>query len=513
MEHHSTPSSFLMFERGRDKAVDSSIMELEWKSSKLTAGEDLMGENDDSSSISSLSSKELLINQDFHASPLRFFVILFYCLLSFSQVVINNTWGPIADSVLFAFPEWKPNVITLLANWNSLTVLVFIFPAVWFLNKKGLRFSFMVASGLSCAGAALRCLPVPSHIFVWLLHVCAVLNAVAGILLGPSIVMLSSLWFPPNERTTATGIGTAFSLLGIAGSYSLGPLIVHTEPPNPELNNLLKSFPQENVAETGCIDYLRSAIRREIKQYMFICFGFEALLLIGTLLFFPEKPFNPCSRASCISLVCKYSFKDSFRSIIRNRSIWALCISAGLSTGMTVPWVSLLTITLSHREIPQTAAARLGLWTIVSASALGLSVSRFSDMFQGYLKHTILAFLLTSALTFAGILWLFLTWDPAYQDKLMLLILLGVSTSWSTQALFYELGSEMAYPVPGGVIAGFMTWLSSLCTAIVYIFLYLCPNIDDSWLTLGAVMYNIAAFFVLLSVKVNYNRSAVDKKR
>ena len=68
-----------------------------------------------------------------------------------------------------------------------------------------------------------------------------------------------------------TGIGTAFSLLGIAGSYLLGPLVVHTEPPSPGLSRLLKLYPEEYSAETGCIDDLRSMIRREIRQFMLIC--------------------------------------------------------------------------------------------------------------------------------------------------------------------------------------------------------------------------------------------------
>ena len=36
-------------------------------------------------------------------------------------------------------------------------------------------------------------------------HACAILNGIAGIVVFSAPSAVSSAWFPPNERTTATG--------------------------------------------------------------------------------------------------------------------------------------------------------------------------------------------------------------------------------------------------------------------------------------------------------------------
>ena len=53
-------------------------------------------------------------------------------------------------------------------------------------------------------------------------HIGANLNGIAGIVICSVPTAVSSLWFPPNERTTATGLSTMFNQLGNAGGFLLG---------------------------------------------------------------------------------------------------------------------------------------------------------------------------------------------------------------------------------------------------------------------------------------------------
>lgn len=50
----------------------------------------------------------------------------------------------------------------------------------------------------------------------------AVLNGIAGTALfaGPSL--LASIWFPPNQRATATAISTFMAYAGFAVTFSIG---------------------------------------------------------------------------------------------------------------------------------------------------------------------------------------------------------------------------------------------------------------------------------------------------
>ena len=100
-------------------------------------------------------------------------------------------------------------------------------------------------------GSAIRCIPFKLDVFTWwdllttlnaktqltnfprMCHLCAILNGVAGIIVFSAPSALSSTWFPPEERTTATGVAIVFNNLGNAFSFLLAPAIV----PDPSFKN------------------------------------------------------------------------------------------------------------------------------------------------------------------------------------------------------------------------------------------------------------------------------------
>jgi hypothetical protein len=126
---------------------------------------------------------------------------------------------------------------------------------------------------------------VKTKLFFRFAHVGAILNAIGGVALAPAVVLLSSTWFPPYQRTLATGLkkkysyqywnlvilifilitdclnfqgmGTASSLLGMAGSYLVGPWLI-SEPP-------------QKVNSDDEIKNLRENIRRELFKLMLSC--------------------------------------------------------------------------------------------------------------------------------------------------------------------------------------------------------------------------------------------------
>ena len=63
-------------------------------------------------------------------------------------------------------------------------------------------------------------------------HICAILNGMAGIIVFSAPSAVSSAWFSPGERTTATGIAIVFNNLGNAVSFLIAPAIV----PDPHNN-------------------------------------------------------------------------------------------------------------------------------------------------------------------------------------------------------------------------------------------------------------------------------------
>ena len=83
------------------------------------------------------------------------------------------------------------------------------------------------------------------HIFR-MCHLCAVFNGMAGIIVFSAPSAVSSAWFPPNERTTATGIALVFNNLGNAFSFLAAPAIV----PDPVQASNQTSYDKNET--TGC---------------------------------------------------------------------------------------------------------------------------------------------------------------------------------------------------------------------------------------------------------------------
>ena len=57
-------------------------------------------------------------------------------------------------------------------------------------------------------------------------HICAIFNGISGVTIMAAPPLISSKWFPPNERTTATSINQAFNMLGNGLAMLVGQSVV-----------------------------------------------------------------------------------------------------------------------------------------------------------------------------------------------------------------------------------------------------------------------------------------------
>jgi len=131
-------------------------------------------------------------------------------------------------------------------------------------------------------------------------HIGANLNGIAGIVICSVPTAVSSLWFPPNERTTATALSTTFNILGNAGGFLLGPMLVR-EPPEEDYNN--------RTIQTN-VNLLRTDILFLMKAEAVICMA----LFICVSVYFPSKPPLPPSLASTVQ---RLHIKDGLLHLLR----------------------------------------------------------------------------------------------------------------------------------------------------------------------------------------------------
>ena len=258
-------------------------------------------------------------------------------MLSLLQCAVWNTFGPIYESVNYAY-DWSDTTVALQANWGTFTFIIIVFPLCWLLERYGLRITTIVVSTLVACGATLRFVSTHVTVFSIFANVCSILNGFAGkkstsksassktkILITGATIMssppaLSAIWFPPEERTTATCINQVFNMLGNGVSFVVGPLLVS----------------DANLNTTS-----KEVIRSDIQLYMGIEAAVAIVLWLLFIVYFPKEPPTPPSASASIP---RTDFKEGMKTLLRNKNVLLCTFGYGLSGGIIGAWQGVMAI-------------------------------------------------------------------------------------------------------------------------------------------------------------------------
>ncbi|KAJ8979451.1 hypothetical protein NQ317_006765 [Molorchus minor] len=178
---------------------------------------------------------------------------------------LNNRLGPlwalsILSSLLFfgaLLTQMVPNqkrrqealrkirVSSLLVDWTSIIYMalypIFVIPASYIIDKKGLRTAGLIGCIGTLLGTALKVLSIRNDLFYIVLIGQAIVSAsqVVIICLPPKI---AAVWFKPSEVSTACSLGVLGSQLGVALGYLLPPVLVQDSKNLEEIGNGFKSL-------------------------------------------------------------------------------------------------------------------------------------------------------------------------------------------------------------------------------------------------------------------------------
>ncbi|XP_068589866.1 solute carrier family 49 member 4 [Cebidichthys violaceus] len=215
----------------------------------------------------------------------RWLVLALFSLLGFMQGMVWNFWGPIQNSAVQAF-GFSSSDIAVLVLWGPVGFVPWLL-FMWLMDKKGLRASLLLAAFFMLLGSALRSIPLTEQpLRRWLIHGGHFLNGLAGPTIMSSGPFLSTTWFAPDQRATATAVASLFCYLGSAASFLVGPLAV----PAP---NRTGAASATIVAAVSV-----SSIRDRIQLVMYAELTVIAVLFATVLLYFPSRPPMPPSVAA-----------------------------------------------------------------------------------------------------------------------------------------------------------------------------------------------------------------------
>jgi len=443
----------------------------------------------------------------------RWYILAVFSALGILQGAIWNSFGPIASSLLTVFcPYWDEATMALLGNWGNIMYIIPVIPILWFFEAKGLRASMILTAGMMLLGTGLRCIPgINITAFTWMAHLCAILNGMAGIVIFSAPAAVSSAWFPPGERTTATGIAIVFNNLGNALSFLAAPAIV-PDPPITDngtaANNLSADCPKVDQDWKDLIDF-------RVSMLMIL----EASLVAGCFLFilfhFPSKPRIPPSVTSSME---RLDFLAGVRSIVSNKQALLMTLSFSLFNGLIASWYSVMNITF--RPLPLGDATDvdgvigyIGLIAIVGNSVTTIMVSAIVDRLRGKMKRALMVIMSLGICCWIWMCLLCLRVIPFSLPQLYASTVLASALTYSSGPIFFEFTVELVYPVPEGVVGGFLTGVYN-SVGMIFLFLFYIPGIDANpeWIPIAIMSSVTMSLPLMLMVKEEYNRSNIDAK-
>ena len=162
-------------------------------------------------------------------------------------------------------------------------------------------------------------------VFTVLCHVSAALNGVSGIIFCSAPPAVSSAWFPPQERVTATAIGQLLNGLGNGVSFLIARIMVP-------------------VSDTTNIPLLR----HEIENYLLFLAVPPVIFFLCVLVYFPSGPLTPPSASAKEERV---PLRSSAMTFLSSYSAMALVLVVAVSQSVPGAWSAMMVTNLSKLQI------------------------------------------------------------------------------------------------------------------------------------------------------------------
>lgn len=423
----------------------------------------------------------------------RFWIVGTFFLLAMSQAVSWNAYGPIAPIVQEHY-GWSNSTVSWLAN----TANVGMFAAIPFssgaVDVFGCRPMTVFCAALMLVCSALRCLPgiVPSALHPSSTGTLAVMmgamvaNGLSAGWLNFAGPVISTAWFPPGQRTTATSILSLAPYVGVSAGFILGPLTVRDAP---SLEILYRVDAAVSLA-----------------------------IFIAVALRWPSEPHRPPSATAAVAHDASlhgsvaHGYRTLFLGCSRSSArVWAVAALWSLPAGVFQGWLAVLELNLAQFGFGVADCGWLGCWMNVAGCVAGVLVGMLTDRFAGRLKTAITCFYILGTITFGGFMLTVLGYLPGSTAAVYVwAVMAGVAINGPIP-LFFELVTETAFPsIPAAAAAAVMSLFVTF-VQVVFLALSFDSHLTGLWMNWLMLFIVPITLIPLLLLRVEYNRLRVDR--
>ena len=181
--------------------------------------------------------------------------------------------------------------------YGPIVYIPLAFPFMWFLQRFGLRVSVVLGTWINAVGCGIQCFVPDGRQWIFLLHIGHILIASVGPTVMSSPPQLSSVWFPPNQRTFATALTTMSQSFGIALGFIIIPYLTR---------------------------------QYDIHTMLYVQAEMALFVALLASIYFPPHPPTPPSLSAGTERI---NFKASLKALVCNRAFLLLAVSGGLVNG------------------------------------------------------------------------------------------------------------------------------------------------------------------------------------
>ena len=213
------------------------------------------------------------------------------------------------------------------------TFIPLVFPAMWLIEKTGLRNIALIGSGINAAGSFIKCFGISQSLW-WLVFTGQTISACAQCFILELPPKIAALWFPASQLATATSVGVFGNQLGVAFGFLIPPKIL--KGPRSSFIGIYKwingsitndvfqgqTYPFYdwiNITKYNA-SVVDNAIQEVQDQIKILYWGFAAItiiLFILVLIVFRDQPFRSGINEQSISIFEPISVIFSFEFLIK----------------------------------------------------------------------------------------------------------------------------------------------------------------------------------------------------
>lgn len=135
----------------------------------------------------------------------RWIILIIFCLLSMSNAFQWIQYSIITNIVTDYYCVSPLDVSATSMIW-MIVYIPLIFPATWFLDKFGLRWSVILGALGNCLGAWIKCASASPELF-YVSFIGQTVVAISQVFILNVPPRLAAVWFGAKEVSTATSLG------------------------------------------------------------------------------------------------------------------------------------------------------------------------------------------------------------------------------------------------------------------------------------------------------------------